>query len=325
MFWSNRKVLVTGGAGFIGSHLVEKLVKLDVKVTVLDNLQNGTLENLQGVSKEAHFIKGDCRDVSTAEKACRGQEVVMNLAARTGGVGYNNTHPGLMLSDNLIIEATMIQAAQKTGVKRFLAVSSAVVYPENATIPTPEEEGFLGEPEQANKGYGWAKRMGELLGKYYQEEFDIQVAIVRPYNCYGPRDHFFPTPTHVVPSLIRRVVDGEDPIVVWGTGKQTRAFLYVEDLTEGIVLATEKYAVSDPVNLGTDEEVSMKELVKKIILLSRRKNARVIFDTSKPDGSPRRNSNNNKAKEKLGFSARVTLEEGLRNTIAWYKAYGKAK
>ena len=142
------------------------------------------------------------------------------------------------------------------------------------------------------------------------------VAIVRPYNCYGPGDHFFPTPTHVIPSLIRRVMDGEDPVVVWGSGRQTRAFLYVEDLVRGMMLATEKYAVADPINLGSDEEVTMKQLIETIIRVSG-KTPKIVFDEIKPDGSPRRNSDNRKAKEKLGFSAETPLEIGLQKTITW--------
>ncbi|MBI3559971.1 NAD-dependent epimerase/dehydratase family protein, partial [Candidatus Gottesmanbacteria bacterium] len=215
--------------------------------------------------KDIEFISGECKDPVAAEQACKGKDVVMHLAAKIAGVAYNQAHKATMLAENLLIQTTMMAAAQKARVERFLAVSSAVVYPADATIPTPETEGFRGEPDKPNAGYGWAKRVNELLARYYHEEFGMKIAVVRPYNCYGPGDHFFPTPTHVIPSLIKRVVDGENPVVVWGSGRQTRAFLYVEDLVRGMMLATEKYAVSDPVNLGSDEEVTMKQLIETII------------------------------------------------------------
>ena len=316
-FWKNKKILVTGGAGFIGSHVVEKLVQRGARVTVLDNLQNSTLRNLDNVKDKIVFIKGDCREIDAVEKACKGKDVVMNLAARVGGIEYNRTHQATMLRDNLLIATVMIEAAKRANVERFLVVSSACVYPRNCSVPTPESEGFLDEPELTNAGYGWAKRMAELLGRYYAEEFGMKVGIARPYNCYGPRDHFDPETSHVIPALIKRVFDGENPLKVWGSGNQTRAFLYVEDFAEGLILTIEKYPAADPVNLGTDEEVSIKELVGKIIKISGI-DTKVVFDTSKPDGSPRRNCDNRKAKEKLGFKAKITLEEGLKRTIAWY-------
>ncbi|MCL5432571.1 MAG: NAD-dependent epimerase/dehydratase family protein [Patescibacteria group bacterium] len=317
-FWSRKKVLVTGGAGFIGSHVVEKLVDRKALVTVLDNLENGKKSNLKSVLKKIKFIKGDIRNIKTSQKACRKQEIVMNLAAKVGGIEFNKTHQGTMLFHNLIIPSVMFEAARLEKVKRFLSVSSACVYPRKAMVPTPETEGFIDEPEPTNSGYGWAKRMSELLGKHYAEEFGMEVSVVRPYNCYGPRDHFDPNTSHVIPALIKRIFDGENPVKVWGSGKQTRAFLYVEDLAEGMITAIEKYPVPDPINLGTDEEISIKNLIQKIIKISGIK-TKVLFDTSKPDGSPRRNSNNKKAKEKIGFTAKVKLDDGLEKTIGWYK------
>ena len=317
-FWKNKKVLVTGGAGFIGSHVVEKLILRGAKVFVLDNLQNGNLKNLKHLGKKYTFIKGDCTDAKTAEKACEDMDVVMNLAARVGGIEYNRTHQATMLKDNMLIGTVMLEAARKMNVERFLVVSSACVYPRNCSVPTPESEGFMDEPEPTNGGYGWAKRMNELQGKYYNEEFGIKVGIVRPYNCYGPRDHFDNETSHVIPALIKRVLAGENPIKVWGTGKQTRAFLYVEDLAEGMILAIEKSSVPDPINLGTNQEISINNLIK-LILKKSSINAKILFDTSKPDGSPRRNSDNRKAVDKIGFIAKTKLDEGLAKTIEWYK------
>lgn len=317
-FWKNKKVLVTGGAGFIGSHVVEKLILKGTEVFVLDNLQNGKLENLKKVEKKYVFIKGDCADSKIAEESCKDKDVVMNLAARVGGIEYNRTHQATMLRDNLLIGTVMLEAARKMNVGRFLVISSACVYPRNCSVPTPESEGFMDEPEPTNGGYGWAKRMSELAGKYYQEEFGMKISIVRPYNCYGPRDHFAPETSHVIPALIKRIFDGENPVNVWGSGNQSRAFLYVEDLAEGMISAIEKYPVPDAVNLGTDEEITIKNLVNEILKISKI-NAKIVFDTSKPDGSPRRNSDNTKAIDKLGFKAKINLDQGLAKTIEWYR------
>ena len=317
-FWSDKSVLVTGGAGFIGSHVVERLILLGAKVTVIDNLQNGSLKNLEKVKNKVTFIKGDCTDIDTALKACKGQEIVMNLVSRVGGIEYNRTHQATMLRDTLLVGTIMIEAARKAKVERFLVVSSACVYPRNCSIPTPESEGFNDLPEPTNGGYGWGKRMAELLGKYYAEEFGMEVGIVRPYNCYGPRDHFDPATSHVIPALIKRVLDGENPIKVWGSGNQTRAFLYVEDLVEGMIAAIEKYPVPEPINLGTDEEISIKDLIAKILKITGVK-AKLEFDTSMPDGSLRRNSDNKNAIKYLGFKPKISLDQGLLNTIRWYK------
>lgn len=318
-FWKNKKVLITGGAGFIGSHVTEQLVAAGARVSVFDNLEFGSKENLKGVMDDIAFIAGDCTDSAAAMRACRSQEVVMNLAARVGGIEYNRTHQATMMHDNLKIATVMMDAARRSGVDRFLVVSSACVYPHDALVPTPETEGFRDEPEKTNGGYGWAKRMAEKLGMYYREEFGMNVAIVRPYNAYGPRDHYDPNTSHVIPALIKRVLGGENPVRVWGSGRQTRAFLYVEDLARGMILATEKYPMADPVNLGTDEEVTIKYLVEKIVEITGKK-TRIEFDTSKPDGSPRRSSDNRLAEEKLGFTADTRLETGLKKAIEWYVA-----
>lgn len=316
-FWKDKKVLVTGGAGFIGSHLVQKLISKGARVAVLDMLSDRE-KNLVFSKKEVQFIHGDCQDSVTAYNACRGKDVVMNLAARVGGIEFNRTHQATMMRDNLLISTTMIEAARKANVERFLVVSSACVYPRSCSVPTPEIEGFLDEPEPTNGGYGWAKRMAEILGKYYYEEFGMKVGIARPYNCYGPRDHFDSKSSHVIPALIKRVFDGENPLTVWGSGRQTRAFLYVDDFVEGLVCTIEKYPVADAVNIGTNEEVSIAELVRKIVKLSGKK-IKIVFDTTKPDGSSRRNSDNTKAKEKIDFKAKVSFDEGLSKTISWYK------
>ena len=318
LFWAKKKVLVTGGAGFIGSHLVEMLVSKKAKVTVVDNLSNSTLRNLKKVKDKIRFIKIDLKNLKNTEKACREQEIIMNLAAKVGGIEYNRTHLGTMFRENVLINSNVLEAARRTKVERFLVVSSACVYRRNCTIPTPEKEGFKGVPEPTNEGYGWAKRMAEVQGRLYAQEFGMKIGIVRPYNCYGPRDHFDPEKSHVIPALIKRVFDGEDPLIVWGDGGQSRTFLYVEDLARGLMEAIEKYPVPDPINIGTDEEIKIKDLVKLILKLPG-KNPTVFFDTSKPAGQPRRNCDTRKAKEKIGFKSQIKLRKGLKKTIEWYK------
>lgn len=317
-FFQSKNVLVTGGTGFIGSHVVEKLVARGARVRVLDRITNGRIKNISQLKEKIEFVKGDCASLDVARRACAKQDVVMNLAAHVGGIDFNRHHQGTMLRDNLQIATTMIEAARLECVERFLVVSSACVYPHDAKVPTPESEGMRGEPEPTNGGYGWAKRMAELLGKYYSQEYGMKVGIVRPYNAYGPRDHFDPESSHVIPAIIKRVFDGENPLVVWGSGKQTRAFLYVDDFAEGLIQAIEKYPVPDPVNIGTDEEISIAELVKKVLKITGSK-ATVRFDRTKPDGSPRRNCDNTKAKKKIGFIASTPLDVGLKKTIDYYR------
>jgi len=317
-FWKGKKVLVTGGAGFIGSHVVEMLVDKKAKVTVVDNLENGTLKNLKKVKSKIKFIKSDLKDFGKAKQACKVQEIVLNLVAKVGGIEFNRLHLGTMFRDNVLINTNVLEAARLAKVERFLVVSSACVYQRDCTIPTPETEGFKGVPEPTNEGYGWAKRMAEVQGRLYAQEFGMKIGIVRPYNAYGPRDHFDPEKSHVIPALIKRIFDGEDPLVVWGNGEQSRAFLYVEDFARGLIEAIEKYPVPDPVNIGTTEEIKIKDLIKLLLKLSG-KNPKIFFDTSKPAGQPRRNCDTRKAKEKIGYKAQVSLKEGLGKTIKWYR------
>jgi GDP-L-fucose synthase len=194
------------------------------------------------------------------------------------------------------------------------------VYPRDCAIPTPEAEGVRGVPEKTNEGYGWAKRMAEYAGRAYAEEFGMEIAIARPYNAYGPRDHFDPERSHVIAALVKRVCDGENPVKVWGDGGATRSFLYVEDFARGLLEVAEKYPKADPLNVGADDEVSVRELAEMIVRLSGSR-ARLVFDPSKPSGQPRRRCDVAKAKKAIGFTARVALPEGLAKTIAWYRAH----
>ncbi|MFA6092461.1 MAG: NAD-dependent epimerase/dehydratase family protein [Elusimicrobiota bacterium] len=323
-FWDGRRVLVTGGAGFIGSHVVELLSAAGrgVKVTAADDMSNGRKENLSA-APDVRLETADLKDFDACRRVCEGQEIVLHLAARVGGVGFNVAHPGTMFRENMLLAGNMIEAARLAGVERFLMVSSACVYPRFCTIPTPEGEGFKDWPEDTNDGYGWAKRMAEFQAMAYKREFGMRFALVRPYNTYGPRDHFDPETSHVIPALIRRVLSGEDPIRVWGDGTQTRAFLYVEDAARGMLECTERFAECDPVNLGADEEITIRDLIAAVMELCGSR-ARVEFDVSRPAGQPRRNCDTRKAFEKTGFRAKVHLREGLARSIEWYKkTYGR--
>lgn len=318
-FWKDKKVLVTGGSGFIGSHLCEMLVKKGgiVSITTRDS---SNLENIESIKKEVKIIKANLSDFNSALRVTKNKDVVLNLAAKVAGIQFNINHPATMFSENVIISDNVLKAASRNMVERFLIVSSACVYPRFCTIPTPESEGFLDNPEPTNVGYGWAKRATELMGKFYAQEFGMKVAIARPYNAYGPRDNFDPKTSHVIPALIKRIFDEENPLVVWGSGKQTRSFLYVEDFARGLLEITEKYPNIDPVNLGTKEEITIERLARLLVKLSAKK-IKVTFDTKKPDGQPRRNCDIRKAKKLFGYEAKIPLELGLSKTIKWYKQH----
>jgi GDP-L-fucose synthase len=299
---------------------VEQLVEDGAKVRVTYSRPQN-FENLATVRKQVELLQADLYDPRLCEKAVKGQEIVLNLAARVAGIEFNKAHPAIMLRDNVALQQNVLEAARKENVDRFLTVSSACVYPVSSTIPTPEEEGFKDEPEPTNSGYGWAKRIGELLALKYQEEFGMKIAIARPYNSYGPRDDFDPKTSHVIPALIRRVEMGENPLSVWGDGSPTRAFCYVTDFANGLALCAERGIGKGAINIGTDDEVSIRELVERIVKISG-KNPKIVFDKSRPNGQPRRNSDNTKAIREIGFKAKVGLNEGLKNTIEWYRKSG---
>jgi len=317
-YWSGKRVLVTGGAGFIGSHLVERLVALGAQVTVPLRSADAPREHLAGVLDRIALPVADLSRWEEALRVATGQDVVMNLAAQVGGVQYNIDHPASIFRENLTIFMNVIEAARVAAVGRFLVVSSACVYPRDSTVPTPEEEGFAGIPEPTNEGYGWAKRMEEFLGAAYARQYGMSVAIARPYNAYGPRDNFAPDRSHVIPALIRRVCSGENPLRVWGTGEQTRTFLYASDFADGLLAVAERYPKADPVNLGSTEEVTVRDLARLILELSGVR-VTVEFDASRPVGQPRRACDTRKAERVLGFQAAVPLREGLARTIEWYR------
>ena len=319
-YWKGKRALVTGGAGFLGSHLVEYLVEDGADVTVVDNLERGRLENLEAVWPHIRFVQGDLRDPTVCEMTCAGMEVVINMAAKVTGIQYNISHHGDMFTANMLICANTLEAARRMGVKRYCAVSTACIYPHDAKVPTPESEGDRGTPEPTNEGYGWAKRMAERQAIYYAKEYGMEVAVVRPFNAYGPRDYYDEATSHVIPALIKKVMDGEDPVAVWGSGNQSRVFVHARDFAKGIQLVTEMYPAADPVNIGHDHEVSIKDLLKKIIEMTGAK-PNVFYDANRPEGYARRAADTTKLKRVTGgFVPRVTLEEGLAEMIEWYRA-----
>lgn len=311
---------MTGGGGFIGSHVVDMLVDSGAKVTVPVRTK-GKTEFLKDVLDRISIVEADLRDRPRVDALMQGQEVVLNLAAaKGGGIAHSMQHHGSLFRDNMSPFLQVLDSAREAGVERFLVVSSACVYSRDASNHALESEGFLGVPEAANAGYGWSKRMEEYLGQAYAEEFGMRVAIARMYNGYGPRDDFFAEYNHVIPGLIKRIFEGENPLVVWGSGTQTRSFIYATDFARGILDTCEKYAVADPLNIGSDEEITIGDLARLLIELSG-KDVKVEFDTTKPDGPVRRSADTSKAFEKIGFRTEVPLREGLKKSIEWYQAH----
>jgi nucleoside-diphosphate-sugar epimerase len=319
-FWNGKRVLVAGGAGFIGSHLVEELVDDGSLVTVADNFDTGTMENLAAVRSKIKILSGDLRSAEFSEQAASGQEVVMNLAADASGIGYSSGHHAELFTKNSLINLNLLEAARKAGQPRYLLVSSSCVYPDDAIAPTPEIPTFTGDPEIANQGYGWSKRMAELQAKYYAAEFGMEIAIVRAFNAYGERCRWHGPTSHVIPSLVTKAMRGDNPIVIWGSGEQRRNFLHVKDFAWGMKLLTERYATADPVNLGLEETVSIRELLHVILHACGRQESRIECDTSKPEGRPIKSADSTKLRTIAPeFKSRVTLEDGMREVADWYR------
>lgn len=318
-FWRGRHVMVGGGCGFLGSYLVPQLVEAGAAVTVVDSLENGYLDNLAPVAKEIRFIQADLRDPTVCQVTTSGMDTVINLAARAYGIAYSSTHHGEMLVHNLLAVLGTLEAARQNGVERYLIVSSSCVYPDDAPVPTPELEVFTGMPESVNEGYGWAKRVQELAGLYYARETGMKVSIVRPFNAYGgnyrwkSRDE-----AHVVPAVVKRVMDGEDPLVVWGSGKQRRNFVHASDATRAMLLVLENEVVARPVNIGYEDDISIAELVDLVCQISGRF-PQVQFDVSRPEGRFRKAADATLLRQVTNsYQPRVSLEEGIAEMIEWY-------
>lgn len=318
-FFAGRPVLVLGGSGFIGSHVVEQLLELGAHPTVLSRSSAPPfLAHVDGVE----LVQGSLVDEELTYRAMGGMSVVLNLAASVAGIAWNAAHPASMFMDNMAMNFSAIRAAARAKVDRFLVTSSACVYPRHCSIPTPEEEGTVGEPEPTNAGYGWAKRMEEFLGKAAAQEYGLSVAIARPYNAYGPRDDFDPETSHVLPALIRKAFEAEgDTFPVWGDGSHSRSFLYVDDFARGLLEVAARYAEADPVNIGAAEETTIADAAAAVadaVSRVRGRNLTPVFDSQALTGQPRRACDVRKARRVLGYEAQVGFRDGLRRTVEWY-------
>jgi len=306
MDWSQKRVLVTGGAGFFGSHLVDRLRARGCQKLFVPRSAEYDLRQMPAVEQVFEISRPD---------------VVFHLAARVGGIGANRARPGEFFYDNLIMGAQVMEQARRAGVEKFVAVGTVCAYPKFTPVPFKEEDLWNGYPEETNAPYGLAKKMLLVQAQAYRAQYGFNAIYILPTNLYGPRDSFDPERSHVIPALIKKCVDateaGADEIVVWGDGRPTREFLYVEDAAEGLVLAAERYDKPDPVNLGSGFEISIKELVGLIVGLTGFK-GRVVWDTSMPGGQPRRRLDTSRAEREFGFKAKTPFEVGLRRTIEWY-------
>jgi len=307
-FWDDKKILITGGAGFLGSHLVEKLIKE----------RNVDPENLRiPRSRET-----DLRRWENCVKVVKDIDIVIHLAAKVGGIGYNQKYPATLFYDNAIMGIQMMEAARQEGVEKFVAIGTICAYPKFTPVPFKEDNLWDGYPEETNAPYGLAKKMLLVQSQAYRQQYGFNSIYLLPVNLYGPRDNFNPESSHVIPALIKKAIDakesGKDYIEVWGTGKASREFLYVEDAAEGVILAAERYNKSEPVNLGAGFEIKIKDLVELIVELTGFE-GEIRWDTTKPDGQPRRCLDTTKAEREFGFRAKTDFRDGLRKTIDWYK------
>ena len=320
-FWSRKKIVVTGGHGFIGSHLVDRLLAEGATVKIADLGDRRRARKIPARLKaRIKFYDADLSDPQSCNKVCRGADIVMHLAAKIRGVGYNVKHHGEMFFSNALMNVHMMEAARLAGVERFLCVSTVGVYPKDCDVPTPEEDGFKGQPEASGYGYGWSKRLAEVQARCYAEEYGMKIAIVRPYNVYGPRMDFNPETAPVISAQIMKVLAAKDVLTVWGDGEQTRSFTYVSDEVAGMMLAVEKYPEADPLNIGTSEEIKIKDLIGLIVRLSRKK-LRIDYDTTKPCGAPRRCPDISKPARLIGYEPKVRIAQGLGETIGWYQRH----
>ncbi|MDD5258638.1 MAG: GDP-L-fucose synthase [bacterium] len=306
-YWSGKKVVVTGGAGFLGKYVVQKL-----KAAACGNIFVPTIEEFD-LTKESDIVR-------LYEQAK--PDVVIHLAAVVGGIGANRENPGRFFYDNLIMGVQLLEYARRYKVSKFTALGTICCYPKITPVPFKEEDLWSGYPEETNAPYGLAKKMLLVQSQAYRQQYGFNSIFLMPVNLYGPGDNFNPQSSHVIPALIRKCIaamkNKEKEIVVWGTGQATREFLYVADAAAGIILATEKYDQSEPVNLGAGFEISIKDLTELIVKLTGF-TGRITWDKTKPDGQPRRCLNTDKALKEFGFKAKTSFETGLRETIAWYK------
>ncbi len=302
---TKNKILVTGSSGFLGSHLVKKLKEKGAKHLFTPRSKEYDLRNLNA-----------CREV------VKGMDIVIHLAGYVGGIGLNREHPGEMFYDNIRMGIFLIDEARKANGKKFVSMGSICCYPNYTPVPFKEENLWVGYPEVTNAPYGFAKKMLLVQSQAYRQQYGFNSIFLLPVNMYGPGDNFNPESSHVIPALIKKFYDAKcnnkNEVVIWGTGKATREFLYVEDAAEGIILATERYNKPEPVNLGVGFEISIKDLTLLIAKMVNFK-GKLVWDKSKPDGQPRRKLDISRAKKEFGFVAKKNFEDGLKKEISWYE------
>ena len=307
-FWENKKILLTGGAGFLGSCIVENLVQK------------------RGVAKSQIIIplskEYDLRVWDNCRKVAENVDVIIHLAARVGGIGFNQKYPGTLFFDNIIMGTQLMEAARLSKVEKFVQVGTVCAYPKFTPAPFKEDDLWNGYPEETNAPYGIAKKALLVMAQAYRQQYGVNIIYLLPVNLYGPGDNFDLESSHVIPALIRKFVEavekGDKQVVVWGTGKASREFLYVKDAAEGIIAATEKYDKPAPVNLGTGKEVTIRQLVD-LIAQETGFDGEIVWDTAKPDGQPRRCLDVTRAKAEFGFEAKTVLNTGLKATVNWYR------
>ncbi len=304
--WAEKKICVTGGAGFLGTHLIREL------------RSKGALDIFVPKIEDYDLVDSDAIQRMLADSD---PDVIIHLAAHVGGIGANQEKPAEFFYDNLMMGVQLLHQAYESGVEKFVAIGTVCAYPKFTPVPFSEDDLWIGYPEETNAPYGLAKKMLLVQSQAYRDQYGYNSIFLLPVNLYGPGDNFNPRSSHVIPALIRKCVEakeaGEDHIVVWGDGSPTREFIYVTDAARGITLATEKYNESLPVNLGSGFEISIKDLAEKIARMTGFEGD-FVWDTSRPNGQPRRALDTSRAKEKFGFEARVDFDEGLQKTIEWY-------
>jgi GDP-L-fucose synthase len=310
-WFADKRIMVTGGDGFLGKFVVRKLTESGCRDIFIPTIDKYNLLDMTAVKRAFKDSKPD---------------IVIHLAAKVGGIGITGEKPAELFYENIIMGLQTMEQARLAGVKKFVALGSVCAYPKSIPVPAKEEYLWDGYPEETNAPYGLAKKMLLVQAQTYCQQYGFNAIYLLPVNLYGPGDNFNPKTSHVIPALIKKCFDaveyGDREVIVWGTGKPTREFLYVDDAAEAIVLATEKYNKSDPVNLGSGFEISVAELANLITRLTGFK-GKLVWDVSKPDGQPRRKFDTTRAEKEFGFKAKTGFEEGLQKTIEWYKKQRK--
>ena len=309
VLYKNKNVLVTGGTGLIGSHVVEQLLKLGANVRITEHTRSNFFNDVES-------IKGDLTDYNFCVKSVKNMDYVIHCAAQSGGLGRQLGNPLSTFFPNLIMNTNLLEAAMQENVERYEFTSNNSVYPTSDYTMT-EDRGTEGIPFPI--GYAGIKRMGELQAKFYHENSSIKTAITRGGNAYGEHDKYDLETSHVVPALIRKAVEKQKPLIVWGDGSQIRDYTHAEDIANGILLALEKYAIADPINIATGVKTTTKDLINMICEIAGYEKPEIIFDTSKPTGQKTKLIEISKSKQKLGFEAKISLEEGLTRSIRWYE------